>query len=166
MAKYIPFPIDLSKYKSVEELTPLKFGILMRFIDHYWKTGIELPKVEFQLYHIARCPFKQWARSRDKVYQAMKDSFPDIIKARNKETTIRLKFGETIRKSHALKRLAKSKTKTFSDENGDKKLIITAVPKTHEETAWNKGQFDPIMRKMALKNNEAGKDKEKWFTDK
>lgn len=153
--KYIPFPVDLTKYQSVEELTPLQFGILMRFIQRFWKTGIHLPKIEFQLYHIARCPFNQWVKSRERVYKAMEETLPDIINARNKEIAIRQKFGETIRKSNALKRMSKHKQTAFSDQESPH-TNFTAIPP--ENKRYNEGQFDAVARTKALKNKDDDSD--------
>lgn len=167
MKKYIPFPIDLSHYKEVRELTCAQFGILIRIIEGFWKTGEELGKNDYTLYHAIRCPYKLWAMSKGTVFKALNVVMPDIIEARKRLVGNRQKLSINAQKGQAALRIKRIRViKNFYDENENKKLIIPAVPKNHEETAWNKGQFDPIMRKMALKSNEENKGKNKLFYDK
>lgn len=167
MKKYIPFPIDLSAYPEVDELTCSQYGILRLIIEGFWKTGREIPKNDYTLYHSLRCDYKLWSRAKGAVYKALNVVLPDVIEARNKKIVIRQKFSENAIKTNAKTRLAKrDNNKTFCEKDEVKKLIITAVPKTHEETAWNKGQFDPVMRKIALLNNKENKGVKKVFFDK
>lgn len=167
MKKYIPFPIDLSTYPEVREMTCLQFGILMRIIEVFWKTGREIPKNDFTLYHAIRCEYKHWSRCKKQVLKVWWIIFSDIKQARDKAVANKLRQSQVaVIARKAIKTKPKVRRETFSDENEVKKLIITSVPKTHEETAWNKGQFDPIMRKIALKNNEENKGKKIFFTDK
>lgn len=167
MAKYIPFPIDLSKYKEVRELTCAQFGILRRIIDDYWETGTELGKNDYTTYHAIRCPYKLWAMSKETVFKALNIAMPDVIEVRKRLVANKLALSKNARIAmKAIQERRRNKEASFTEENSGDKTNFVTLPKTHEETAWNKGQFDPVMRKLALKNNEENKEKTKLFFDK
>lgn len=105
-------------------------------------------------------------RNKDVCRVILTDVLPKIAKIKH------LKY-KSARKGHIgnvkkaiIRKEMYNRDGKFSDENEINKTNFAVLPPTHEETAWNKGQFDPIMRKMALQNNEVNKGKKKLFYDK
>lgn len=159
--KYLPFPIEYLAVQTVHTLTPLQFGILMRFIQHWWKTGLDLPKVEFQLYHIARCDFKQWSGARANVYKAMEEIIPKLQEYRTHKKAMQVvqaKNGVNAYKSRINKKYKGNET--FSDEKTGHMVLTPVAPGAEP---YKKDWFDGVERKKALKSKE--KDDGSTFTD-
>ena len=166
-SKPLKFPLELYDHPIVRTLNTYQAGLFRLLIESYWKTGIELPESNNALMRLSNADYKAFKKYVPKVKEALREVMPEVIKARSSRQRNRVTFQKCAEKARVKRKIkGQRKETTFSDENENKKLIITAVPKTHEETAWNKGQFDPIMRKMALQNNEANKGKRKLFYDK
>lgn len=159
--KYLPFPIDLSEYPIVSELTALQYGLLRRILDGSWKNGEDLPKNEFILYHRLKCTHVQWTKARGKVYEALNIIMPDINRERLKSLNARLN-----RKNSALRNIAliherrRGKITTFSDEKTGH-MVVTPVASPNEP--YKKDWFDASDRKKALKNKD--NDDGSTFTD-
>lgn len=161
--KYLPFPIDLSTYPVVRELTALQYGLLRLIIERYWETGREIPKNESILYHGLRCDFKTWSRARSKVYEALQIVVPDVVKARDERLSLRLKRQKMCHEMQSINRIVKrSVVKHLSDETMVHEAI-TAVSPPEFSNQYNQGRFDAKERIKAIKSKQ--NDDGKKFTD-
>lgn len=162
MAKPIPFPLHLLSDESVEKLTPLQFGILMRFLKGFWENGTEIPKNQIQLYNYTRCYFKQWNRVKgdilvvwDKVIGGFKDEKNRrlYINAKNQKTAL-------LQRERTRQR-AQMNHHGFVDEAVSHDKISPVLSPLGSN--WHQGTFDQSARQKAI---QAKKDDDgKTFSD-
>lgn len=162
MSKPIPFPIDLLDCSAVSELTCAQYGILIRLLERFWKTGEPIPKNDYTIYHAIRCPYKLWAMSKNTVFKALAVVMPAVSEARKRLVANKLRQSQVaVIARKAIKPKPKNKEAMFYDKNDtcEKFTPISAPAKS-----FHAGHSDHVSVKNAKENNKS--DAEKLFFDR